>query len=63
MENVANETRGDRDHGADNCEVQQQRNGSDHIGCCLHIDIQIHLPLEMSTSICKFSQYLGKGPY
>ena len=40
MENVANETRGD--HGADNCEVQQQRNGSDHIGCCLHIDIQIH---------------------
>ena len=40
MENVANETRGD--HGADNCEVQQQGNGSVQIGCCLHIDIQIH---------------------
>ena len=58
MENVANETRGD--HGADNCEVQQQRNGSVQIGCCLHTDI--HLPLELSTSICKFSQYIGKGP-
>ena len=48
MENVANETRGD--HGADNCEVQQQGNGTVQISCCLHNNIH-------------FSQYIGKGPY